>query len=282
MTGQGVSSMLACVVRQPEYQDSNTDFESFSSLKDFSEERQFLTTPAKWVSKEKPAGVVTIFLPASRLRHSTPSSTIDRSLPDFTFFSKWCRFNSATHNSPRRQIMKRIFAALSILALLVAGAQAQDKKWRQASEKELRGIIPARATVITERIETEMRTASGITDGGGRFIAGVVMITAGYQAEGKYSHFLITQAPIKVGEIDLRPGEYVFGTKRMDNDILEVSFYESASGKSLGTIRATLDQKRGPVYSLAINPEMNGNGKPVIRVGRFYFEFMIQNETGRM
>jgi len=173
--------------------------------------------------------------------------------------------------------MKRLLAALYIIALLTAGAQAQEKKWRQATEKELRGVIPARATVITERIETEMRTASGITDGAGRFVAGVVMITAGYQAEGKYSHFLITQAPIRVGEIDLRPGEYVFGTKRIDNDTLEVSFYESASGKALGAIHATIEPRRGPVYSLVVSPGINGGSRPIIIVGRFFFEFTIQS-----
>ena len=54
---------------------------------------------------------------------------------------------------------------------------------------ELRSVIPARAPVISERIETEFRTASGITDGNCHFIAGVVTITAGYSAEGKYSHY---------------------------------------------------------------------------------------------
>lgn len=172
--------------------------------------------------------------------------------------------------------MKKLVVALSIIPLLVVGISAQDKKWRQATARELKGVLPARATVITERIETEMRTASGVTDGAGRFIAGVVMITAGYQAEGKYSHFFITQAPIKIGEIDLKPGEYIFGTKRMDNDTLEVSFYESASGKALGTIHASLEQKRGPVYSLAITPGANGN-KTMVKIGRFYFELALQN-----
>jgi hypothetical protein len=36
-----------------------------------------------------------------------------------------------------------------------------------ASEEELKALIPARAPVISERIETEFRTASGITDGKG-------------------------------------------------------------------------------------------------------------------
>jgi len=61
----------------------------------------------------------------------------------------------------------------------------------------------ARAPVNKENIETEFRTASGVTDGRGKFIAGVVMITAGYSAEGKYSHFFITQAPLKIGSMML-------------------------------------------------------------------------------
>ena len=74
---------------------------------------------------------------------------------------------------------------------------AAAARWRSATADELRKVIPARAPVIKENIETEFRTASGVTDGRGRFIAGVVMITAGYSAEGKYSHFFITQAPLR-------------------------------------------------------------------------------------
>src|SRR5258707_568204 len=37
-------------------------------------------------------------------------------------------------------------------------------RWRTASEAELRKIIPARAAVVSENIETEFRTASGVTD----------------------------------------------------------------------------------------------------------------------
>lgn len=172
--------------------------------------------------------------------------------------------------------MKRLWISLLILPLLAAGSAAQSKKWRQATAKELKGVIPARATVEAERIETEMRTASGVTDGEGRFVAGVVMITAGYQAEGKYSHFFVTQAPLKIGDMELRPGEYVFGTKRMDNNTLEVSFYEAATGKALGKISAAQEQKRGPVYSLLIAPGSGDGSKSMIKVGRFSFEFTIQ------
>jgi len=74
---------------------------------------------------------------------------------------------------------------------------AQTTRWRTATKQELRKLIPARAPVIKENIETEFRTASGVFDGQGKYVAGVVMITAGYSAEGKYSHFFITQVPLQ-------------------------------------------------------------------------------------
>ena len=163
-----------------------------------------------------------------------------------------------------------------LLLLSVSGGTGQtgDHKWRAATEKELKALIPSRVTVENERIETESRTASGITDGNGKFIAGVVMITAGYSAEGKYSHFFVTQVTIKCGDFELRPGEYVFGNKRTgDQDTLEVKFYEAATGKRIGDLKAHLDPKRGPVRSLTITPP--GTEKPVIKIGRFFFEYSI-------
>ncbi|HKE56269.1 MAG TPA: hypothetical protein VKB46_06200, partial [Pyrinomonadaceae bacterium] len=68
-------------------------------------------------------------------------------------------------------------------ALLFANSGPGAGRWRTATEPELRKLIPARAPVIKENIETEFRTASGVTDGRGKFIAGVVIITAGYSAE---------------------------------------------------------------------------------------------------
>jgi len=69
--------------------------------------------------------------------------------------------------------------------------QAQRSSWRQATDAELASLLPARAPVEREHIETEMRTASGIVNSRGRYIAGVVLLTAGYSADGKYSHYLI-------------------------------------------------------------------------------------------
>ena len=87
--------------------------------------------------------------------------------------------------------------------------QAQKNSWRQATDAELASLLPARAPVEKEHIETEMRTASGIVNARGQFIAGVVLLTAGYSADGKYSHYLVVQAPVKIGGIALKPGEYV-------------------------------------------------------------------------
>jgi hypothetical protein len=145
--------------------------------------------------------------------------------------------------------------------------------WRQATEKELRAVIPARAVVEKERIETEFRTASGITDGQGKFIAGIVLITAGYAAEGKYSHFLLAQSPIFIGDVALAPGEYVFGYKRVDDETVEVKFYEAASGKALGAVKAQKDARRGPIRSFFISPAANGKG--AMQIGRFMFEYRL-------
>jgi hypothetical protein len=171
-----------------------------------------------------------------------------------------------------RKVMVPFSPVLLAIALSIC-ASAQDNRWRQANDKELKGLIPARATVEKERIETELRTASGVTDGNGKFIAGVVMITSGYAAEGKYSHLFITQVPITIAGIKLSAGEYVFGTKRTDNDTLEVSFYEAATGKAVGSVAAGKDTRRGPVYSFVISPSNGEKGS--MKIGRFAFEYSI-------
>ena len=114
-------------------------------------------------------------------------------------------------------------------------------------------MIPARAPVITERIETEFRTASGITDGQGHFIAGVVLITAGYSADGKYSHYFVSQVPLKVGDFLLPPGQYLIGWVR-GQDSLKVTFYQAQSGKPVGQVEATRNLSITRVESFRIWP----------------------------
>ena len=158
---------------------------------------------------------------------------------------------------------------LCLLLNLAAGAQA--KSWRVASEAELHTIIPARAPAISERIETEFRTASGITDGKGRFVAGVVMITAGYSAEGKYSHYFLAQVPLQIGGIALAPGDYLFGWTRV-GDSLKVNFYQASTGKPVGEVEARRDVSTTRVESFRIWPPAD---KSVIQIGRFTFPYRL-------
>src|SRR5207253_7682338 len=141
-----------------------------------------------------------------------------------------------------------------VLANSTGTIRAPRTRWRAATESELRKLIPARAPVIKGNIETEFRTASGVTDGRGQFSAGVVMITAGYSAEGKYSHFFITQAPLKIGSMQLQPGEYVFGYQRINNEAIRVSFYRASNGEAVGTVEAHVNRKSSLVRSLLISP----------------------------
>ena len=165
---------------------------------------------------------------------------------------------------------------VTILALVFATAglcSAATVRWRTVTSQELRKLIPTRAPVVKENIETEFRTASGVTDGKGKFIAGVVMITAGYSAEGKYSHFFLTQVPLKMGNLSLSPGEYVFGYQRTSDDGIRVSFYRASSGDSVGDVEAQINRKGHAVSSLLIRPPASGKGS--IQVGRFIWDYSL-------
>ncbi len=176
--------------------------------------------------------------------------------------------------------MKKIHFALGILllagsaglAMQAASAQTTSAHWHVATRDELAAVIPARAPVGRERIETEMRTAAGVSDGKGKSIAGVVLITAGYSADGKYSHFFLTQVPIKIGSFELLPGSYVIGWKHQE-DSLAVSFYDATTEKMLGTVKA--ERESGSrVDSFRMTPP---GSQPKIFIGRFSFAYHLVN-----
>ena len=171
------------------------------------------------------------------------------------------------------RLSKTLLAFLLLFSTTTAQAWMTLPRWRAATEPELRKIIPARAPVIKENIETEFRTASGVTNGRGKFIAGVVMITAGYSAEGKYSHFFITQAALKIDNMVLQPGEYVFGYQRIDNETIRLSFFRASSGEAVGDVSAHVNRKSSLVRSLLITPPVSNKGS--IQIGRFLFDYRI-------
>jgi len=171
-------------------------------------------------------------------------------------------------------ILSALFLLLS--SPLAPFAHAQKTAWRQATDSELASLLPARAQVEKEHIETDMRTASGIVNSRGHFIAGVVLLTAGYSAEGKYSHYLIVQAPIRVGGITLKPGEYAFGwTRTPGSDALTVHFNLAATGALLGTTDAHRIAGSSRVESLHIWPPAD---KSLIQIGRFAIPYELGQE----
>jgi hypothetical protein len=171
----------------------------------------------------------------------------------------------------------KLFLGLGVALLLLSPlARAQKTTWRQATDAELASLLPARAPVEKEHIETEMRTASGIVNGKGHFIAGVVLLTAGYSADGKYSHYLLVQVPLRIGGIALKPGEYVFGwTRAQENEALRVHFHVAATGELVGTTEAHLIAGSNRVTSLRIWPPKD---KAVIQIGRFGIPYEIGEE----
>jgi hypothetical protein len=117
-----------------------------------------------------------------------------------------------------------------------------------------------------------MRSASGITNGHGKYVAGVVLITAGYSAEGKYSHFFLTQTPLKIGNsVQLAAGEYVLGYEHTENGLL-VHFYEAATGKPAGDVTATLIPGITRVEQIRIWPPAD---RSVIQIGRFGVSYQL-------
>jgi hypothetical protein len=151
-------------------------------------------------------------------------------------------------------------------ALYAAAAFAAS--WRAATPEELSAALPARAPVIAERIETELRSASGVVDERGRLIAGVVLITAGYSANGKYADYLLVQMPIKVGDMELAPGGYLLGWTRSADSLL-VTISQAATGKALVEVPARRNESLHRVEQLRIWPSPHG----MIQLGRFTFDY---------
>lgn len=173
--------------------------------------------------------------------------------------------------------MRRAIFLFGAASLFGRWTQAEEA-WRPATASELREVIPARAQVEKERIETEFRTASGITDGNGKFVAGVVLITAGYAAEGKFSNFFIVQVPIKIETLALEAGTYVFGWKHNGEDALQVSFYEAESGKLLGSVEAKRTSRTGRIESFHMSPPSHTSPpgeKAQIQIGRFALPYLV-------
>jgi hypothetical protein len=174
--------------------------------------------------------------------------------------------------------MRSLFFSLLLLLapLPFLGAQS-NSSWRSATPAELQSALPARAQVEKERIETEMRTASGIIDSHGKVIAGVVLITAGYSVDGKYSHYFLVQSPITVGDVSLPAGNYVLGWQRGDDSLI-IKFYDAATGDQHGTTAAPRLAAGYHVESFRIWPP---SSRPFIQIGRFAVPYALDKQPAK-
>ena len=167
--------------------------------------------------------------------------------------------------------LRSLFLSLTLLlALPVVNAQSKAG-WHTASASELEAALPARAPVEKERIETEMRTASGIVDSHGKVIAGVVLITAGYSADGKYSHYLLIQSPMKIGDVVLSPGSYVLGWVRVETGLM-VHLYDATSGKERASAIAHQMATGTRVVAFRIWPPAE---RAILQIGRFELPYSL-------
>lgn len=170
----------------------------------------------------------------------------------------------------------RICTVAALFTFAAFTSPAQRSAWRQATAAELASVLPSRASVESEHIETEMRTASGIVDDRGHFVAGVVLLTAGYSADGKYSHLLVTQVPLRIAGMTLAPGHYVFGwTRNGDSDVLTVHFNLASTGVKLGEAEAHRIPDSLRLESLRIWPPEE---HAIIQIGRFGIPYKIAGE----
>jgi hypothetical protein len=178
------------------------------------------------------------------------------------------------HKTSRKILRMRFWMAVMLLLALPIMASAQKKaQWRAMTPPELQAVLPARATVEKERIETEMRTATGVIDGQGKAVAAVVLITAGYAANGKYSYYLMAQAPLRIGStIALEPGNYVVGWTRGDDGLM-VHFYEAETGKERGTMLAKPLAQPLTVVSVKIWPPTE---RSILQIGRFALPYSLE------
>ncbi len=166
--------------------------------------------------------------------------------------------------------VRSLAVALLLFSMLPLAFSAPPKSsWRSATSAELKSALPARAQVEKERIETEMRTASGIINSQGKIIAGVVLITAGYSADGKYSHYFLVQSPITIGDVALPAGNYVLGWQRSEDSLI-VKFYDAATGEERGTTAAHRLPSGSRVESFRIWPPSD---RQFIQIGRFALSY---------
>jgi hypothetical protein len=101
---------------------------------------------------------------------------------------------------------------------------------------ELAKVVPPGFYFQGQSAPTQMRNSAAARFGSDRYVVAGMVDTSGYSADirGKYLGFLITDSPIKIGELQLGTGAYGFGfTKDGKFVVLDLSGKEIFSGSPI-------------------------------------------------
>ena len=150
----------------------------------------------------------------------------------------------------------------------------KESAWRQATDAELASLLPARAPVEKEHIETEMRTASGIVDQHGplhrrrgaahcRLLGRRKVLALSDRAGADADRWDLRSSPANMSWMDARRG-----------DALNVHFNKAATGAWWAPRRRTglRVEPRGEPAHLA------SGRKALIQIGRFGIPYELGEE----
>jgi hypothetical protein len=164
-----------------------------------------------------------------------------------------------------------LLLAAVFIATGLSGQSVRPPTWRIATAEELESVIPKRAAVVSERVETEPESVSGIVDSRGRYMAAAVLITGGYSSDSKYSDYLVTQVPVKIEDTVLPPGRYLLSWTH-DAGTLHITLSEASTGKAVVQVSAARNPALHRVEQIRIWPP---SPDAMIQLGRFSFHYDI-------
>ncbi len=153
--------------------------------------------------------------------------------------------------------MHKLVAFVVAVALLIPVSAAAQKNELLASDA-LGKILPASVFVDGENVPTQKRNAAALKFADGKYLIASLVDTSGYssQYQEKYIGTLITQVPVMLESLELKPGQYGFG--RVKSGEGETFVIYDVGGNKIGDIAATRDDKIKPVRPLQIMAESGG------------------------
>ena len=153
--------------------------------------------------------------------------------------------------------MHKLLAFVVAVALLIPISAAAQKNELLGSDA-LGKILPASVFVDGENVPTQKRNAAALKFADGKYLIASLVDTSGYssQYQEKYIGTLITQVPVMLESLELKPGQYGFGRAKAGEG--ETFAIYDVGGNKVGEVSATRDEKIKPVRPLQLTAEGEG------------------------